>query len=274
MPATRILLLEWSDAAGEPPLVAADLARAGAVVQRARDLPQVLALLTSDTEPLPELILLPESRPGIWSDRELDALRRAAPLARLVRISGSWCEGQNRSGRPPAGTIAMHWHQAAGRLQRELAEFDRGGRGIFAAPLTATSEDLLLASPQPPQRNLRDRLIAIHAPRATQAEAWAALCGGLGYRAEIAAPNAESRMNSADALLWDCDPRELAEGTRVQEFVRRSGGAPVVAICGFPRPRDVEIARQNGVAAVLAKPLLMSDLEWLFSRLFDARGAG
>lgn len=260
-------------AAAELSGIAADLARAGVNMEHAADLSQAIAILASDASPPPELLLLPESRPGIWTDRELNALRAVAPLARVLRISGSWCDGQIRSARPPAGSLGMAWHQALSRLSRGLGATTAGG--LLPAPLTATSEDLLLgstcrATSQTTRRCGRPR-IAIHAPRTAQAEAWAALCEGLGYRAEIMIRGAAHHDGPADAVLWDCDPRDLADAASVADFVERAGTARVVAVCGFPRPDDVQSALRQGIAVVLAKPLLAADFEWHVSRLFDAR---
>ncbi len=272
MSSPRILFVEPPQAvAAELSGIAADLAREGLSVERVADLSQAIARLTSDGAPPPELVLLVEARAGIWTECDLHALRAAAPLVRVLRISGSWCDGQARSGRPPAGSTGITWHQAASRLPRELEAISCGG--VLTAPLTATSEDLWLArNRQTASRTQRER-IAIHAPRAAQADAWAVLCRGLGYRPEILSGRAKSGEGFSDAVLWDCDPRDLADAPRVREFVECAGSAPVVAVCGFPRPDDVDSALRQGVSAVLGKPLLAADLEWLFSRLFGARGA-
>src|SRR3954468_22040654 len=59
--------------------------------------------LIASAETRPELIVVAQSRPDmIWSD-ELNHLHRAAPLAGVVALAGSWCEGEMRTARPWPG---------------------------------------------------------------------------------------------------------------------------------------------------------------------------
>ncbi len=55
----------------------------------------------------PRLIVLLQSWPGQWPAADVAALRRAAPLARVAAILGSWCEGETRTGRPLAGAVRL-----------------------------------------------------------------------------------------------------------------------------------------------------------------------
>ena len=55
----------------------------------------------------PELIVLVQSRPGEFSAAEIDDLRRLAPLARVRRLLGTWCEGEARR-RPAAERLHEH----------------------------------------------------------------------------------------------------------------------------------------------------------------------
>jgi CheY-like chemotaxis protein len=267
MPQIRILLI------GRSPCIEGAIRAAfaehptdGAQLHVAPDLSTALERMTAGQSVPPDILLLAESRPGIWTDRELGRLRQAAPLARIVRLSGVWCEGQARSARPPAGSLSIAWHRLAVWLRRELLE--QSARGFLSAPLTATSEDLQLAQP-PRARSTKNIRIAIQAPRAAGASAWATMCQGLNYQVAIIS----SRMPSnscADIVLWDCEPRDLADAAAVRRLIAAAAGKPVIALCGFARPDDVRMAQQQGVAAVLAKPLVVADFEWHVSRLAGA----
>jgi len=47
-----------------------------------------------------DLIVVAQIRPGQVSPAKVHALRTLAPLARIVGLFGSWCEGESRTGSP------------------------------------------------------------------------------------------------------------------------------------------------------------------------------
>ena len=83
----------------------AEFAAAVAYLQTSVD----LSLTPSANDP--DLILLVASRPGRFSAAEVESLHRRAPLAKLVALLGSWCEGEVRSGHPWPGVTRIYAHQ-------------------------------------------------------------------------------------------------------------------------------------------------------------------
>ena len=67
-----------------------------------------------------DVIVVAQAYPGQFSGEALDRLARLAPLARVVVLLGSWCEGEVRSGRPWPGAIRVYWHQWPARCAQEL----------------------------------------------------------------------------------------------------------------------------------------------------------
>ena len=67
-----------------------------------------------------DVIVVAEDRPGQYSEETIDRLRRLAPLARVVGLLGSWCEGESRTGRPWPASIRVYWHQWLPRFGRLL----------------------------------------------------------------------------------------------------------------------------------------------------------
>ena len=65
--------------------------------------------------------------PGQFSCEAIDRIRTRAPLARLVGLLGSWCEGEVRSGQPWPGTIRIYAHQWPGRAEQELKRLEQEG---------------------------------------------------------------------------------------------------------------------------------------------------
>ena len=77
-----------------------------------------LALQHLRAQENPQLILLVQSRRNEISQHQIEQLHRTAPLARLVGLLGSWCEGEVRSGEPWKGVQRIYWHQWTPQLRR------------------------------------------------------------------------------------------------------------------------------------------------------------
>jgi CheY-like chemotaxis protein len=233
----------------------------------AADLGDAARLLASDACPAVDVVVLAEPRGGSSSDAALDLVRRLAPLARVWRLLGTWCEGEGRSGRPPAGCLATYWHQWAARFGSELRGVSRGLRPAWALPLTATADERIawhveaLAAAEP-----RAGTVAIVASSSQAAAALADLCRRGGYETVLAAEDSRLRIERAKAVVWDTTVERIVDALSVASLRGCAPGAPVVAVVGFPRAEDVERARQAGVAAVVSKPCLAGDLLWHLDR--------
>jgi hypothetical protein len=59
----------------------------------------------------PELIVMAQSRPGTVQSEDVERLRRRAPLAGVVSLAGSWCEGETRTGRPLPSAVRLYWYE-------------------------------------------------------------------------------------------------------------------------------------------------------------------
>jgi CheY-like chemotaxis protein len=231
-------------------------------IRRVADLKSALAALRDPSGPMPELVVLCEPRPGLWSEADACALRSAAPLCRLVRLSGSWCEGQARSGQPPAGCPAIYWHQWLPRLAAERAALIEGRNPSWAQPLTATPEEQFLAHSSRDRRAGHAGTIAIRAETTAAAGALAAVCRGAGYVPSVERPVDSITNVAARAVLWDTWPEALRDAESIKRIRHLASGAPIVALAGFPRADDVRAALAAGIAAVVSKPYRTADLLW------------
>jgi CheY-like chemotaxis protein len=235
-------------------------------VTRARDPDDARRLLAAGACAPPELVLLAEPRRGQFSHASLAALRKQVPLVRVWRMLGSWCEGESRSGRPPAACLTTYWHQWAARFGGEVEIVRRGGNPGWALPLTATADEQILAATDSSFQQSRSGTIAICASSATAAASLVDLCRAAGYDTWIVADDGRIRASGASAVLWDTTVEQMTDTRRVAELRGRLSGAPLVAIVGFPRTEDVESAQRAGIAAVVSKPLLAGDLFWHLDR--------
>ncbi|MGD9722612.1 MAG: hypothetical protein AB7O59_14870 [Pirellulales bacterium] len=231
-------------------------------VDRVADLPAAAARLEQRANSY-DLVVLCQRYPGSISELEIDDLRRRAPLTRFWRMLGSWCEGEQRTGRPPAGCLGTYWHQAS-RLGRELAAARQGWVPIWAQPVTATAEERALAALNV-RRPDRGNRITVCAEHAQAAAALAEACAAGGYLPQIAPQQAA--LLAPAAIVWDTTAEKAADPACVAKLRHHAGNAPLIALVGFPRPGDMAAAARAGVATVVSKPFFIQDLWWQLERV-------
>ena len=162
---------------------------------------------------LPDAIVVAQSFPGQFSEQAIERLRQLAPVARVLGLMGSWCEGEMRSGTPWPATARTYWHQWPARCARELARLAQGRSCAWALPPTASEEERLLADedfrspPHPLDRNLA----VIHSASFEMWDWLAAACRSRRFAAvwQPAAPGVQVRgagLGIFDAT--DFGPRE------------------------------------------------------------------
>ena len=78
----------------------------------------------------PDVIVVAQAFPGQFSHQAIDRLRRLAPLARMVGLMGSWCEGEMRTGSPWPARRADVLASMGGPLRPRVAP---AGAGTSAA---------------------------------------------------------------------------------------------------------------------------------------------
>ncbi len=231
--------------------------------RRVADLSRALNVLGDAVAYAPSLIVLCERRPGVWSEAAVATLRAAAPLARLLRLSGSWCEGQSRSGRPPSGCPAIYWHRWPSRMAIELEASLDGRRPSWSQPLTATPEEQLLAGDSLSLGNVdQSGAILVRAPTSAASRALCEVCRRAGYQTFVAGAAAPAPSIRFHAILWDTHAAALQDDERIGRIREQSPGTPILAITSFPRPDDVRAACAAGVASVISKPFQTAELLW------------
>ncbi len=207
------------------------------------------------------LIVLGQSRRNTIENAVVERLRADHPGVPIVVVSGSWCEGEKRSGLPLAGVNLVPVHQFGNRLARFLAQDPGDSNPIWQQPLTATESD-----------RVRDYRV--------NAEAKAAIenCNltiiGNRYEDSLAVSDMLKLYGLCPQIAEDidcCDPSskiicieasgvddDLLAKTRATR--NRFPSAAIIAIAGFPRPQDRSALTQAGAGHVIAKPFLHSDL--------------
>jgi hypothetical protein len=191
-------------------------------------------------EALPAAIVVFQSRPGSVSGRQVESLHRLAPLARLLLVTGAWCDGE-RSNKLAAGASRIRWHQLRDRLPHALN---------LRLPRTASDGDHLERSLSGlVSANLRGGSVSIRTDCRTGYDVLADACRVLGLSPSWNVES-EQKQVSSDLLVIDGWRNDLPA----------AGEALRMLLLDFPRPEDERRAAELGYAAVIAQPLLLSDL--------------
>lgn len=209
----------------------------------------------------PAVVILAQDRRGRFAQKDVEALRAAAPLARIVVLLGSWCEGETRSGTPLVGTSRVYWHQFSARLEEHLR------RQVSSWDLPATR--LPLERWLQPTSEIEERAtvasVGIVAYTKVDYEGLAVVCqAGQLDSVWLNQPNVPampySRLDSMTAVIWSGLDLQFEQRARLAEVINDHRDLPVIAVMGFPREFERRQALEMGAAWVVGKPLEMDDL--------------
>ena len=202
-----------------------------------------------------EIIALCQSRPGQFTQCQIESFHARAPLARLLAILGSWCEGEMRTGRPWHGVERVYWYDAIGRLRWLLAS------GTYsAASRTQTAAERIESSTRRWPHAKPGASAAIFTLRHSEYEPLADVCRALQLsprREKVWQP-----LGTAPELVIVATD-DLQAGVAVDSLSAMCNGWPDtkrIALLNFPRRSEVELLKGLGFHQVLGKPLLIADL--------------
>jgi len=203
-------------------------------------------------EIVPELILVAQSLPGAVRQHEVDRLQQLAPLARIVVVAGTWCEGELRTGRPPNGVLRLYWYELATWWQAAQRRWSIGLCPAWSAPLD---------HPQAGRFAIDSTIDGLSLPGVVAIDSadyavFECLADALGASAIWARNDGSLR---AAAGIWDGGQLNDLELHKLTHFCRQVTG-PVVALLDFPRVEHFAAARAAGAAAVFAKPYVIEEV--------------
>ncbi len=215
---------------------------------------------------VPDVVVVAQAYPGQFSTDSIDRLRRAAPLARVVGLLGTWCEGETRTGRPWPAAIRVYWHQWRPQSERELSRIATGKASAWSLPITAGDEERFLAGTHQPS-SLRNGHIAVWTPLFDMQDWLQRACHRRGYSTSWLRPHQSVDRERITAAIFDADECSGKELDDLRRLVAAIEPAPVLALMDFPRVESRDRALATGARAVLSKPLLVDDLFWQLDRL-------
>jgi hypothetical protein len=234
---------------------------------RVPDCPTAIRFVQEPSCPPIRAAVLVVARPGLFRNDALQALRQVLPLAPLVALCSSWCEGQP-GGDAWSGVFRWYWHHFVARCRRELlAEIPLD----LAWPAVATESDRLYARPATApcrcaQPDARAKWVAIRAAHRTTFEALADALAVMGWKSVWWPPRQPPLWTSCPCLVWDMIQASDQEQQELLAFRMAYPHIPVLVTVGFPRYDDLLKWRtccdQTTAACVrvLGKPFLIADL--------------
>jgi CheY-like chemotaxis protein len=261
--------------------------------------PDIAAALNVLEDPnfSPALIVLAQLGSQTFFAGQIEALRRTAPLARIVRLLDPWLEGESRSGQPLPATLRSPWEQWPACLQRltshALSESDSSKstsdhfslESPCSLPVTANEDDRQLASigddtlaenflnriEYPAQHGSPIPLIAVCARHRDTAQSLCEICTTRGWKSLWLRTLPAETPLSVDAVIFDLAYGTSQETEMLSTMKALVGAAPLIALWGFPRPEDLSRLHAAGVAAVVSKPLLADALLWQIQQLLPSK---
>jgi hypothetical protein len=230
-----------------------------------------------------ELVVIAQSRPGAISEPFVRSLRKAAPLAGLVGLMGSWCEGETRTGKPWPDVLRLYWHEFPAWWYLQLKR-----RAAGLCPEWARLGNLGLRMPdgefQPTSfcalRNPSHGVIALRTHRREAADVLATAFREAGFTTLWYGPQSNDfTVRGLLAGVWDGGQLDARESDDLAAFCRALSrdAAPVVALLDFPRRDSLDLAIQCGAATVLGKPWrndeLLATVEMMAVQFEEKRAA-
>jgi hypothetical protein len=230
----------------------------------------------------PELIVMAQSRPGVFIGRNVERLRRSVPLAGIVALAGSWCEGETRTGRPISGVLRLYWYEFPNWWSRQLALLSAGRCPDWARREESGPPSLNWISNSGLRRSRNRKsgcepkkpLIAIKTPRWDTAEAISDVLEAGNFESIwIRFGCNDLRLDRVDGGIWEGGQLDHRELDRLAAFCASLAPrkSPVVALLDFPRHDRCEAAREIGAEAVLGKPWRNVDLITTLRNAIDKR---
>jgi|SRR5688572_15927611 len=205
----------------------------------------------------PELVVIAQCRPGAIANNVIEQLRRRAPLAGIVALLGSWCEGESRTGRPWPGVPRLYWYEFPAWWRRQSTLRAAGLCPDWARPFDFGFRISDFGFESEGIRNATRGVVVLSVPVRDTRLAIADVLADAGYATvwhRIGWPDCE--VHGAAAGIWDGGQLDDREADDLALFCRKLSrdGAPVIALLDFPRRDRVRRAIDLGALAVLGKP--------------------
>lgn len=204
-----------------------------------------------------DLVLLCASKPGQFTEADIETARRQSPLARFVQIHGPWCYGEARTWPLPPAIERIAWYEASYRLPAIIRSANRPN-----IPVTSSPQEQALAAIRDMPRSESGGEVGIYAFSAADFGLWESACRALGLSATWANLDTppDSQWVGLVAMLPGTDRAEFAT---VAAALNAAGDLPKLLCVGSPTWEDWQKGHSCGVTAILGQPFSLADVAQL-----------
>ena len=222
------------------------------------------------------VIVIAQSRRNQFDSSDLEAVAAKCPHLPIITLSGSWCEGEMRSGRPCPGLIRIYWHQWQGRLKNFRWQLLNRNISTWHLPKTYSSADRIIADSQRPTIGFPgDALIGISALAPEAFSMLQDVCRSAGLKSVWidATPEGEGHVGLPQIVLINGNSMNNRLVARIKSIKSQHPDAQLILFLNFPRQFDLGVAKAEGIQHVISKPFYLRDLHLLMSECFTTSRA-
>jgi hypothetical protein len=201
-------------------------------------------------------------------------MQAVAPLTAFYVVTGSWCEGETRTGHPWPGVLRCKWYEWPLRWRDEVLCRKRGDLRLSSLPATYSEEERLLAHfpadedackiTQP--KGCVVILCDLEESRSALTDAMRAQ----GHSVVGCPANVRLDVRDIAVVIWDT-PIQMVNRASVAKITARFPQTPLLVITTFPRPDAANAMTVAGVDASLGKPFLLADLHAEVRRISNGK---
>lgn len=220
------------------------------------DTAEATRLLEGCQQP-PELILIGQPLPGVVSQLIVDQLQQLVPLSRIAVVSGSWCEGELRTGTPASGIVRLYWYELASWWQAAERRRSTAARPLWSTPLDHAQAGRWSVDGNDLIKRCDQLTVQIDTEHYATYDALATSLTPFGATCTWA--RKDCNKTATNAGIWDGGQLSKSELIHLTRFCQQING-PVVALLDFPRAEHLRQAREAGARKVLGKPYIVEEV--------------
>jgi hypothetical protein len=207
-----------------------------------------------------DTILLAPAYRDEFPAEQVQQLCRRVPLADVVAVVSSWCEGETRSGNPWPGIRRVYVDQLLARWDFAAARMagDPQPPTEWLPPTMTAEEQWLLQAERSLVRLTGCAAICGETPE--QRDYLVELCQAAGMATVDHRADDDVAGSAPCVVLYDAIADVARRDEQVCGLVRRYPRAPLVVLMNFPRADEIARLGQWGALRVLGKPFVIDDL--------------